>query len=44
MPDTIIIGESDSNFAHEVANHLGNGDFQVLLLFNSDEVIDRICQ
>ena len=44
MPDTIIIGESDSNFANEVASYFGNGDFQVLLLFNSDEIIDRVRQ
>ena len=44
MSDTIIIGESDSNFANEVASYFGNGDFQVLLLFNSDEIIDRVRQ
>lgn len=42
MSDTIIIGESDSNFANSLANYLCAADFQVLLLVGAGEIIDRI--
>ena len=42
MSDTIIIGESDSNFANGLANYLSTADFQVLLLVDAGEIIDRI--
>ena len=44
MSDTIIIGESDSNFAKELSNYLGSGNFQILLIINPDEIIDRLRQ
>ncbi len=44
MSDTIIIGESDSNFANELSNYLGSGNFQILLIINPDEIIDRVRQ
>ena len=44
MSDTIIIGESDSNFAEELSNYLGSGNFQILLIINPDEIIDRLRQ
>lgn len=44
MSDTIIIGESDSNFANELSNYLGSGNFQILLTINPDEIIDRVRQ
>jgi len=44
MSDTIIIGESDSNFAKELSNYLGSGNFQILLIINPDEIIDRVRQ
>ena len=42
MSDTIIIGESDLNFANSLANYLYAADFQVLLLVGEGEIIDRI--
>jgi two-component system phosphate regulon response regulator PhoB len=44
MSDTIIIGESDSNFAKELSNYLRSGNFQILLTINPDEIIDRVRQ
>jgi two-component system phosphate regulon response regulator PhoB len=44
MSDTIIIGESDSNFAKELSNYLRSGNFQILLIINPDEIIDRLRQ
>jgi len=44
MKDTIIIGESDSNFANGLASYLGATDFKVLLLVNSDEIINHVRQ
>ena len=42
MSDTIIIGESNSNFANGLANYLSATDFQVLLLVDADEIINSI--
>ena len=42
MSDTIIIGESNSNFANGLVNYLSATDFQVLLLVDADEIINSI--
>ena len=42
MSDTIIIGESNSNFANGLANYLSATDFQVLLLVDAGEIINSI--